>query len=710
MSSAHRSLRELAFLYGVQAAYWDTMGRRREAPIESLIAVLRCLGAPVSSVRDAQPALRERRQALWRRPLEPVTVAWGGGPLEAKLRLPYDWEEMELSGYLATEAGDKTPLRWSLGQVPFEGLVEVEGARYGVKRLRLAGGLPYGYHSLVLELPSGTANTLIISAPRRAYVSPCDAARRWGVFMPLYALRTSSSCWGGGDFADLEALLDWTGRMGGAVVGTLPLLPTFLDELFEPSPYAPVSRLFWNEFYVDPRAAPELDNCPKAVALLQSSALEEEAADLRRLPLIDYRRQMALKRGVLEELSECCLPERAEQLRHFIRANPNVGDYARFRATCEERGTSWRSWPEPFRQGHIGEGDCRQDALRYHLYVQWLAFRQMESLSQAGHAKGVALCLDLPLGCHRDGYDTWRWQNEFVMDASVGAPPDSLSARGQDWGFPPLHPGRMQEQGYDYYIGCLRHHLRYADVLRIDHVLSLHRLFWIPKGASPGQGVYVRYPAEELYAIVALESHRHRTAIVGEDLGTVPREVRRSMARHGLRRMYVVPFELSPDHAQALSMPRRDAVASLNTHDMPPFAAFWEGLDIHTRREMGLLTASAGRREWRYRRALRDALSRFLQRAGLLPDGPPRTEAVLQAVLLWLSKTPVPLVLVNLEDLLGHRQSQNIPGTVDEHPNWRRKARCTLEELDDMPGVVGILHRIDDARKEGKGERASKKA
>jgi 4-alpha-glucanotransferase len=282
----------------------------------------------------------------------------------------------------------------------------------------------------------------------------------------------------------------------------------------------------------------------------------------------------------------------------------------------------------------------------------------------------------------------------------VGAPPDAFFTRGQAWGFPPLHPERAREQGHRHLIACLRHHLEQAGALRIDHIMGLHRLFWVPKGMEPRDGVYVRYPAEELYSILCLESHRHRSLIVGENLGTVPAYVNRALARHGILGMYVAQYATTAKVAMALRPVPSRSVASINTHDMPPFAAFWRGLDIGDRRALGLLTQRGAERERQRRQALKRSLVSFLRRQGWL-RGSASAFSVLRACLAHLAASPARLLLVNLEDLWLETKPQNVPGTVDERPNWRRKARHSLEALCQMPQVADTLREIDRLRRPG---------
>ncbi|MFB0559563.1 MAG: 4-alpha-glucanotransferase [Dehalococcoidales bacterium] len=706
--SSDRFLHQLARLYGVQMAYYDMNHHRQQASEESLLAVLRSLGAPVASLQDVLSAWRERQQALWQQMIEPVVVAWNGEPLPVEIHLPLSVAETNLNCYLNLESGEH--LRWDWHGADFQVLqtVSVEGKPYVVKQFPLPNRLPWGYHHLTLELLGRQEESAVISCPLKTYTPPAELEdRSFGVFLPLYALH-SKKIWGSGDFSDLQTLIAWVAGFGGRVVATLPLLATFLDKLSDPSPYLPASRLLWNEFYLDINAVPELQECPSAQALLESSSFQNEIKALRNSPLVDYQRQMALKREVLNELCRCLFAEasnRLEELHRFAEANPLVEDYARFRAARERHRNSWRFWPHPLREGVLTEGDYDEENKRYHLYVQWLAHQQIESVFKEARGKGVQLYLDLPLGVHPDGYDVWRGRETFVPDISAGAPPDPGFAKGQNWAFPPLHPERIREQGYRYVIACLRHHLQCAGILRIDHVMSLHRLFCIPNGMEASQGVYVRYRAEELYAILALESHRHKAIIVGEDLGTVPSYVRPAMRRHDLHRMYVVHYELASELRRSLPPVSSNSVASLNTHDMPPFAAFWQGLDIKERRRIGLLDRAGVKEEKNKLLSMKKALITFLHDKNWLQGQENDIVAVLKACLSFLADSRARMVLINLEDLWLETQPQNVPSTRKEYPNWRRKAQYAFEHFCQLPQVVDTLLIVNELRKRSKHRR-----
>jgi len=670
-------LHRLARLYGVEVGFRDYAGCFRQATPQALLAALQGLGAPVHCLADVTAGLRERTREQWERCCEPVVVGWHGAPLHLDLRLPaHAVTAAECS--LELENGEVRRLFPDVADLPLLAARVVEGIRYEHRRLPLPPGLPRGYHRLQLYLGKHTAHVLIIVAPRFAH-DLAGPDRIWGAFMPLYALHSRRS-WGAGDYADLRDLLDWAGSLGGRLVGTLPLLAAFLDEPLVPSPYQPVSRLFWNEFYLDVGAVEEAGRSPGAQRLMESPEFRREIADLQAAPRVDYRRGMAVRRAVLEHCAQTCFAEesgRLSALRRWVAENPATRDYARFRATLEKRGTAWTDWPERMQNGLLEEGDGDPAAERYHLYVQWLTSRQLGSVSLRARENGQMLYLDLPLGVHPAGYDAWRERAAFVPGISTGAPPDAFFAEGQDWEFPPLHPERIREQGYRYYIACLRNHLRYAGLLRLDHVAGLHRLFWVPAGLPASEGVYVRYNAKEFYAVLCLESQRHQAVIVGEDLGIVPGYVRRAMARHRIYRMYVLPFELSGTPGETLRPIRSQSLATLNTHDMAPFASFW--LD-EKKKGAGV------------------ALPLFLARRGHLAVATNRVTSVLQACLAHLAASRAGILLVNLEDLWLERAPQNVPGTTDQHPNWQRKARYGLEKIRGLPGVAPVLRKISRLR------------
>ncbi|HEY0514238.1 MAG TPA: 4-alpha-glucanotransferase [Thermoanaerobaculia bacterium] len=697
LANEREDLLELAGSYGVQTSYHDAMGNYVEAGAESLLGVLRALQAPVESPGDVAEALRERREELRRRLVEPVVVAWDGHAPSIELR-PGD-ARGSVAYHLDLEGGERRAQVTDLDRLP--ATPPAGGLPFPGRRLALPEPLPSGYHRLTVELGGRTAESLIISAPTRCYGREAGGGRPlWGAFLPLYALRTSRS-WGAGDFSDLETLAEWTSGLGGGVVGTLPVLAAFLDEPFEPSPYAPASRLFWNELYIDPRRLPEIEDCIPARRLIESPDFLREVEALRAAPRVDYARLMALKRRVLEELALRFFSRpggpRQEEFERFVAGKPGLATYAAFRAVGDRRGEPWQLWPGRLREGTLAPADYDEEDRRYYLWTQWAAEQQVSQLAREARRRGPGLYLDLPLGVHGSSYDVWRERDLFALEASAGAPPDTFFTKGQNWGFPPLRPDRLRERGYDHLIQCLRHHLEHSGILRIDHVMQLHRLFWIPEGMDASGGVYVSYPAEELYAVLSVESHRSQTMIVGENLGTVPPEVYEAMDRHDVQGMYVVQYELQPG-GQGVREPPAKCVASLNTHDMPTFQAFWQAKDVDDLQSLGFFTAEQAREERERRGQIRRGME-----AALPPEERGRGAAtqgtVLRGLLDYLAASPARMVLVNLEDLWQESEPQNVPGTSAERPNWRRKARFSFEEFSTRADVVEPLKRIDELRK-----------
>jgi len=610
----NRRLVELARLYGIQTSYLDMTRQRRDADPNSILLVLHAMGAGVDRMDDVPDALRRRKEELRERKVEPVVVAWDG----------------------------------KLGRRKFE----------------------FGYH--VTEIKGH--ETFVISAPTKAYFPGASSGspRLWGVFAPVYALHSKRNP-AAGDLTDFENLIDWMHDLGGSVASTLPLLGAFLDEPFEPSPYSPATRLFWNEFYIDIERVPEFKD--------RGSTTGPKPAKY-----IDYRGVMAHKRRILEKLSEGFFanpaPERLRAFRKFARDNKRLEDYAQFRAVMDRRRTRWQSWPARLRDGTIRKSDYDEGAKNYHLYSQWIIQEQLRALSDRAAARGQFMYLDLPLGLHGAGYDTWRNRALPVRGVAAGAPPDPVFPKGHNWGFPPMNPEELRRSRYQYVIAFLQNHLRYARLLRFDHVMGLHRLFWIPDGLTGDKGVYVEYPADELWAILSVESHRHRAGIVGENLGTVPPEVNAAMKKHDIRQMYVVQYEIMGDpDSPNLPPPPEKCVASLNTHDMPPYRGFLDGLDIDDRVKLGLIDEKVARKEHRQRVKMRRVLRKW--------GGSPFP---------FLSESMANIVLANLEDLWEETLPQNVPATSTERPNWQRRVRPSLEQIRRMAGIAEVLSHVFSQR------------
>jgi len=673
-----RELQRLAELNGVQTFYLDAANKQRTASPEALSNLLKALGVPAGNGKEIKESLRASRLRPFRRGIEPVIVCREKEETKFVLHLPAKLAQKRLRTLIRFEGGREEVL---IPKMRTPGMREVENERFATKEILLPR-LPPGYHKLEVSAGDTGYRAQILSAPVRSY--PASEKKSWGAFLPMYAAHSKES-WGAGNFSDWERLSRWLGSEGAGVAAALPLLSAFLDyPVCEPSPYSPASRLFWNEFYIDVTRVPEFALCREARAMVASRSFQKDLRNFRRSEMIDYSAQWKARRKVFELLAKYFFSEdsaRRAEFNLFVHGRPEVNDYAAFRAACDTLKTSWHNWPQRMRAGRLRAGDYDEFTRKFHLYIQWLAHSQIDELVRDGEKHGVRLYLDLPLGVNPDGYDVWRERDSFALEASAGAPPDLFFSRGQDWGFAPLHPQRIRESGYRHVLAYLRFQMSRTRMLRIDHVMGLHRLYWVPRGFGPAQGTYVNYAAEEWHAIFNLESHRHQTLLVGENLGTVPPAVNESMERHGLRKMYVLPFEERPNPKAALAPPPALSVASLNTHDMPTFVAHWRGDDLAERIKLGLLSPGDLKRERQHREKLKIAVIRFLKAEGFLKSQKPSVREVLRAVLAWLRASRAETLLVNLEDLWLEERPQNVPGTTTERPNWRRKARLTLEQI-----------------------------
>jgi 4-alpha-glucanotransferase len=700
-------LRQLAELNGVQTSFIDAANQRQTAPPEVLAGILKALDVPARNEKEIRDSLRATQLRPYRQGIEPVIVAWDQRPIKVLCRFPAKLSGKHLNVNLRLEKGNGAHLEnqktsrdlFSLSSpkggegrgeeaLGFKGknlgTKEIDGERFTAREIVLPP-LPFGYHTLELSTGDLSYRALILSAPTQSFSEP-DAKKTWGAFLPLYAAHSEES-WGAGNFSDWKRLSRWIGSQGGSIAATLPLLSAFLDyPVCEPSPYSPASRLFWNEFYIDITRVPEFAQCREAQSLVRSQPFQTQLRAFRRSEIIDYQAQWSARRNVLELLAKYFFSKtslRHAQFDKFLRERPELKQYTAFRAVCDTLKTSWHNWPQRLREGNLREGDYEASAQQFHSYVQWLAHEQMDELIRRSEESGVQLYLDLPLGVNPDGYDVWRERDSFALQASAGAPPDLFFSKGQDWGFAPLHPQRIRESGYRYVLAFLRFQMHHARLLRIDHVMGLHRLYWVPRGFEAQQGTYVNYPAAELHALFNIESHRNRTRLVGENLGTVPPVVNESMKRHRLREMFVVQFQERPDPKAALNPPPALSVASVNTHDTPTFAGHWRGDDLVESVRLGLLPRKQLSVAKKNREKLKAALVKFLKTQGLLKKSKPRPQEVLRALLAWLKKSESEIMLINLEDLWLEKRPQNVPGTSTERPNWRRKAKLSLERIFD---------------------------
>lgn len=628
-------LQALAHAMGVLTEYTDGLNQHVTVGPETLLRVCASLGAPLVRAADAPEALRAWQAMKQAELLPPVCVAWNG-----VLRLPASFAGSAVAAALHLEQG---------GTLAFE--------REG-EQLRPIGPLPLGYHRLEVEAGGRLATATVIASPVESWRRP-GGGRSWGVGTELAALRSRRSR-SVGDLRDLEMLCQWVGREGGDLVTALPLLPTFNTEYPEPSPYSPVSRLFWSELILD------LGEGHRPVGAVGS--LNVEAAD-------------AEVRAALAAMPDPGAADLDEELVH----------YARFRAAQRKLGRNWRDWPVQARGGILSPDQIDKDEERFHLKAQLLLRRQLHELRGRLEQGGVRLGLDLAVGVHPDGFDPWSRQSLFAGRMSVGAPPDGGFPSGQDWGFAPVLPEASRREGHRYIAGSIAHQASLAGVLRIDHIMAWTRLYWIPHGLNLDQGTYVSYPADELFAVLVLESHRNRCEVMGENLGTVPKDIDEALPRHRIWGMYLAQFAASD--TRGIKPPTAADVALVGTHDTPPFAGWLTGTDIGDRVRYKLLAESKLDMVKEERGA---AIARL---AAYLDISPADPYTFLAKLLEWLGRSESPLVIPWLEDLWFEDIGVNLPGTpTSVRPNWQRPMRLLLEEIAEHPGVADLVRRLASAR------------
>ena len=643
---------------GIQRAYHDGLGTHRVASDESCLATLRALGLPLDTKAEAAEALRELEQRRESCPLPPLVTGWENERIRIETVTRSAGAHLHVSGPggLARRFpvdGDHTE---AVGR-------QANGT---VRRQVDLGELPLGRYELLLEDSSDAATKgRLVVAPRSGFARP---ERRFGVFMPLYSAWSEERPHA--SYCHLSELRQWVSTIGGAFLGTLPLFPTFLDgELFDPSPYSPITRRFFSELYLD------LSRLPDHVGSVPSAVSRGE--------IVDYASWWSHQRPLLAEAANRFFDRGAHGLDEFLSRMPDTVDYARFRAATLNGGRPSDPSALPARRP-LEPAEVRDPEIRFQLYCQ------MQVHEQLGVPQGSesGLYLDFPLGVHPSGYDAWRYRDRFAQGLGVGAPPDPLFSEGQSWGFAPLHPEQLFDREHEYIEGCLSRVMALSDVLRVDHVMGLHRVFCIPNGFEAADGIYLSQPSEKLYALFNLASHEHETELVGEDLGTVPDEVRHALAERSWRRMYVLPFHVRHDHVEP---PPPESLACLNTHDMAPFAGHLEGRDLEVLVQLGFSLPGGNEHALEERKRSVDTMCETWR-----VDRQP--EALLEAAIRFLASSDATLLLLSIEDLWLEPRSQNVPGTSSEYANWRGLSRHSIDSLTRLGSVQRLIALVRSLR------------
>ena len=673
------ALRDLAQAMGILPRWRDVAGAEQLTGPDTQRALLAAMDVPAASEAEARESLANlrARQAARRIPEEIVATA------DREVRIP-----------LASAAD------WHLE-------LESGGTQEGSDEREIALTLPVGLHRLTI----GDETCLLIAAPERA-PAVGEFTRRgkaWGLSAALYGLRSRRNL-GVGDYRDLADAAEQAARLGADFIGINPVHArgTASDGF---SPYSPTCRAALEPGHIAPDAVPGFERCAEATRLMETRTAgpgAERAADSksrRAGGLLDREAHERLQHAILETLFRASVeadgPATADLAAWRTGPGRTLEWFAVFEAIARDHGPDWRAWPRALQAAdsppvrRFASENAR--SVRFHAWLQWLAGRQLVEAQAAARGAGMAfgLYLDLAAGVRPGGADTWAAPACFARGVSLGAPPDAFSPDGQIWNLAPFSPPGLRAAAYRPFIGMLRAAMAHAGIVRIDHVLGLNRSFWVPESGAPGG--YVSYPLEPLLALVRIEAARAGCIVVGEDLGSVPRGLRRRLAGAGLLGCAVMQFETDERGFRPPRRYRAASLASAGTHDTPTLKGWWSGLDIELRHRLGRTTAKDRTAARAARAVERGALCRLLVTEGhappgLDPEAPPleADDAIIVAVHALLAGAGSELLAVQLDDALGIVGQQNLPGTIDEHPNWRRRYPVGVEALADAPGLGAI--------------------
>lgn len=739
--SFQQLLERVAALRGIDPGFWDIWGRYHATSPEALRVLLRAMGTVADDAESLERSSSALTSSEWKRLLPPAVVVSESSAAELVLSVP-----AELSGEIAhisvrREDGHMAECELSLTDLPEAGSLEKDGQTWVHKRLRCPIDLPLGYHDISVQVGSTRADTRYIVTPDRAWTDPhlSHGGRAAGIAVSLYGVRSDRN-WGCGDFRDLLDIIDWVSeQLEASFVALNPLHAIHNRRPFNTSPYLPNCIFYQNFLYLDVEGMDDFANCRRARQLRQSSAVVAEIEDLRRSPFVEYERVSALKLKFLKLLFVQFLREqrtgsaRAHEFESYI---ANEGDllekFATYCALDEHLHHlnpdiwTWKDWPAPYQDPESEETRAFRKKhwrrVMFYRYLQWQIDIQLGRAQQRARGRHLPIGLyhDLALATDQFGSDLWAHRPFFVAGCRVGSPPDDFAPNGQDWGFPPPNAERHREDGYRLFAESIRKNCRHGGALRIDHVMRLFRLYWIPDGYDATKGAYVRERSNDFVRILALESVRNRVIVVGEDLGTVEPEVRETLERFGILSYRLFYFEKNErgEFRRDDEYPRQ-ALVSSTTHDLPTLAGFWVAADVEARRAAGVLDDEGFRSQIAMRALEKQKMLDLLFRLGLMPTHLPRqadaypelTGDLHNAIIGFLARTPSQLLAINQEDLTKERYQQNLPGTTWQYPNWGRKMRFSVEQLKSDPEARGFTQMFRNwIVNSGRGNRAGQAA
>ncbi|MBD1389567.1 4-alpha-glucanotransferase [Neiella sp. HB171785] len=722
--------------HGIESNYVDAWGNPATVVPESKEKLLAAMGYAVDDASKLAEQIHQMQIRKWQDPLAPVIVSRDLHQLNFEVSVAQQQVSALLKWTLtfedgAVHQGTLTPIE---GQKVAE--TEVDGVLYQRYAVTIHVGIPLGYHRLALSnaIDETIAETSVIVAPRACFTPDTvkQGAKLWGPSVQLYCLRSTRN-WGVGDFTDLEFLIQQIGEKGGDFVGLNPIHALYPSNPESASPYSPSSRRWLNIIYIDVTATPEYAACEAAKALVESDAFKHRLELLREAQWVDYTGVMEAKLEAFDLVFETFKEQelrrntkRARAFREFVKAGgESLLEQASFDALQREfcsqgmNAWGWPAWPEEY-QDFSNEAVAKfikkeKSKVEYFAYLQFVADEQLKSANQVAVDAGMKLGIyrDLAVGVSEGSTELWANKSLYLQGASVGAPPDILGPLGQNWGLPPIEPETARQQAYQPFIDLFRSNMRHCGALRIDHVMALLRLWWIPAGETADKGAYVYYPIDDLLAILALESIRNECLIIGEDLGTVPDGIFETLQENGVYSYRVFFFERSKEDGGFYSPQHYpvQAMATLTTHDMPTLKGFWQCDDLLLGKELGLYRDEEVLRSlYADRHESKQRILDSLHGMGSIPQSVSTdvnwvamTKELNYGMQLHLAAGSSALLALQLEDWIEMDKPVNVPGTSSEYPNWRRKLSRNLEEIFADTDIANLLAELTTTRESAHG-------
>jgi 4-alpha-glucanotransferase len=694
---------------GINREYWDVLHKKHEVSSDVRRRILAALGWDVSTFGSLEQE-RARRFEQNAMSAVPKTLVLSVSEKAVPLTLP-----ASLAGSICYEIlledGNRLAGSVETSQLNSSRQMIKGDRQWSTYNLTLPAELPLGYHRLKISLDGrSTGESFLIVCPDRAYLPENLSAggRTAGFNITLYGLRSDRN-WGCGDFTDLRSLIDWaSAEIGVSFIGLNPLHALHNRIPYNTSPYLPLSIFYKNLIYIDIESVPECQSSRCAQRLLNSPHVQDTIRKFRQAEFVQYQEVDRLKRRFLKVLFREFRRGRQEnspRAKAFAEYAKREGDLLyRFALYCaldevlhkqDRNRWTWRDWPVEYQSPESQA--CRQfaeqhsDLINFYKYVQFVIDEQLAAAdAYAKQRLPIGLYHDLALATDNSGSDLWAHRDFYVNGCRVGAPPDDFSPNGQDWAFPPPRSSAHRKNGYQLYRESIRKIVACGGALRIDHVMRLFRLFWIPDGVNAAQGIYVRDNATDLMRILALESVRSKNIIIGEDLGTVTDEIRDMLASFRILSYRLFYFERHHDRSfkHSYEYPRQ-ALVSSTTHDLPTIAGFWKGRDIEARKAAGLADERGYQAQLEDRRREKQKMLDMLHSENLLPqyyarnaEHVPEIDGDLHnAIIGFLAQVPSMILLLNQEDFTKETEQQNLPGSTAQYPNWQRKMRVEIEEL-----------------------------